>query len=86
MRASKGRDMTTAPRLKVHYCLKCRETMDETICPVHGMRTYPNAQIRRFPRYSKAMLAAMKAIKESRKRNEDAWVTRPYQGGLMNGR
>ena len=61
--------MIRSVKLKLRYCLKCGETMDEMVCPEHHTRTYPNSWIRRFPRYSKRTLAVMKA---ARKGSRDA--------------
>jgi hypothetical protein len=85
-KATARRTLKDKPRHKLYYCLKCGKTVDGTICHVHHVRTYGNSWIRRFPRSSEGYKAALKAAKKAEKKNEDAWVTKPYQGGLMNGK
>jgi hypothetical protein len=85
-KATAKRTLIDKPRHKLHYCLKCGKTMDDIVCPVHHVQTHGNSWIRRFPRYSKSYQAALKAAKKAEKKNEDVMATRPYQGGLVNGK
>ena len=68
-------------RLTLKHCWFCHKGTDSRVCPTCGRQTMPNSQIKRFPRTDKAL---DKALRASRKPNEDLWVKRPWQGGLCS--
>ncbi len=71
-----------AERLKLRHCNFCHKYMDDLVCPIHKIQTFPNTYIKRFPRLGKADISARKAASR-REPSDDLWYrNRPMQGGL----